>query len=138
MVFALKIWRFYLYGVHVDVYTDHKSLHYVFTQKELNLRKKRCLEFFKWHECSLSPRKANVVVDALSSMTMGIVSHTEKARKDLVRDVHRSARLGVRLEDSPNRGFIVHHNSESSLVIEVKSNQHFDKPLMELKESVSW
>ena len=37
VVFALKIWRHYLYGVHVDVFTDHKSLQYVFTQKELNL-----------------------------------------------------------------------------------------------------
>ena len=38
VVFALKIWRHYLYGVQVDVFTDHKSLQYVFTQKELNLR----------------------------------------------------------------------------------------------------
>ena len=38
MVFALKIWRHYLYDVHVDVYTDHKILQYVFTRKELNLR----------------------------------------------------------------------------------------------------
>ena len=38
VVFAFKIWRYYLYGVHVDVYTDHKNLQYVFTQKELNLR----------------------------------------------------------------------------------------------------
>ena len=37
MVFELKMWRNYLYGVHVDVFTDHKSLQYVFTQKELNL-----------------------------------------------------------------------------------------------------
>ena len=38
MVFSFKIWRQYLYGVHVDVCTDHKILQYVFTQKELNLR----------------------------------------------------------------------------------------------------
>ncbi|WMV45744.1 hypothetical protein MTR67_039129 [Solanum verrucosum] len=41
VVFVLKIWRHYLYGVHVDVFTDHKSLQYVFTQKELNLRQRR-------------------------------------------------------------------------------------------------
>ena len=46
------------------------------------------------------------------------------------------ARLGVRLEDSLNDGFTVHHNSESSLVVEVKSKQHFDLALMDLKESV--
>jgi len=38
VVFALKIWRHYLYGVHVDIYTDHKSLQYIFKQKDLNLR----------------------------------------------------------------------------------------------------
>ena len=38
VVFALKIWRHYLYGVHVYVFSDHKSLKYVFTQNELNLR----------------------------------------------------------------------------------------------------
>ena len=43
VVFALKIWRHYLYGVHVDVFTDHKSLQYVFTQKDLNLRQRRWL-----------------------------------------------------------------------------------------------
>ena len=47
VVFALKIWRHYLYGVHVDVFTDHKNLQYVFTQKELNLRQRRYLEFLK-------------------------------------------------------------------------------------------
>ena len=49
------------------------------------------------------------------------MSHVEEAKKDLVKDVHRLARLGVRLEDSPNGGFVVHHNSESSSVVDVKS-----------------
>ena len=44
--------------------------------------------------------------------------------------------MGVRLEDDLNDGFMVHHNSESSLMVEVTSNQHLDQPLMELKESV--
>ncbi|MCF7184096.1 hypothetical protein L3H42_11405, partial [Corynebacterium sp. MC-13] len=47
VVFALKIWHHYLYGVHVDVFTDHKSLQYVFTQKDLNLRQRRWLELLK-------------------------------------------------------------------------------------------
>ncbi|CAN4114236.1 unnamed protein product [Withania somnifera] len=41
VVFALKIWRHYLYGVHVDIYTDHKSLQYIFKQKDLNLRREK-------------------------------------------------------------------------------------------------
>ena len=43
-VFALKLWRHYLYGVHVNVFTEYKSLQYVFTQKELNLHQRRWLE----------------------------------------------------------------------------------------------
>ena len=53
VVFALNIWRHYLYGVHVDVFTDHKSLQYVFTQKELNLRQCRWLEFHKDYDLSV-------------------------------------------------------------------------------------
>ena len=51
------------------------------------------------------PGKANVVADALNRMTMGSVSHVKKHKKDLVKDVHRLARLGVRFEDSLNGGF---------------------------------
>ncbi|WMV24596.1 hypothetical protein MTR67_017981, partial [Solanum verrucosum] len=66
VVFALKIWRHYLHGVHVDVFTDHKSLQYVFTQKDLNLRRRRWLEFIKDYDMSVHyhPGKANVVADA--------------------------------------------------------------------------
>ena len=55
VVFALKIWRHYWYDVHVDVSIDHKSLQYVFTQKELNLQQIRWLELLKdlQYECSL-------------------------------------------------------------------------------------
>ena len=81
------------------------------------------------------PCKANVVADALSRMSMGSVSHINEAKKDLVNNVHRLTRLGVRLEDSPNGGFLVHHNSKSSLVVEVKYMQHIDLALIELKES---
>ena len=76
------------------------------------------------------PDKANAVADALSRMTMGSVSHIDEAKKDLVRDVNMFARLGVRLEDSLNGGFIVHNNSESSLVVEVKSKQQLDETLI--------
>ena len=65
-------------------------------------------------------------------MTTGSVSHLDEAKKDLAWKVH----MLDRLESSPDRGAIVHHNSESSLVVEVKSKQHLDLALMELKESV--
>ena len=53
MVFALKLWMHYLYGFHIDVYTDHKSLQYVFTQKELNLWQRRWLELLKDYGMSI-------------------------------------------------------------------------------------
>ena len=68
-------------------------------------------------------------------MTMGTVSHVEKSKKYLVKDVHRLARLGVWLEDSPNCGFVFHHNSESSLVFKMMYKQHLDPLFIELDES---
>ncbi|KAA3473429.1 Retrovirus-related Pol polyprotein from transposon 17.6 [Gossypium australe] len=68
IVFALKIWRHYLFGEKCHIYTDHKSLKYLMTQKELNLRQRRWLELLKDYELVIDyhPGKANVVVDALS------------------------------------------------------------------------
>jgi hypothetical protein len=68
VVHALKTWRHYLYGQKCDVYTDHKSLKYIFTQSELNTRQRRWLELIKDYELEIHyhPSKANVVADALS------------------------------------------------------------------------
>ena len=81
VVFALKIWRHYLYGEKCRIYTDHKSLKYLLTQKELNLRQRRWLELFKDYDCIIDyhPGKANVVADALSRKAMAALSfqHSE-------------------------------------------------------------
>ena len=53
VVHALKIWRHYLYGVRFEVFTDHKSLRYLFSQKELNLRQRRWIEFLKDYDFDL-------------------------------------------------------------------------------------
>ena len=82
------------------------------------------------------PDKGNVFADAISRVSTGSVSHTKNAKKYLLKDVHRLDRLCLRLENSPNGGFMVHHISESSLVVEVKFKQHLDQSLMELKELV--
>ena len=68
VVFALKIWRHYLYGENCKIFTDHKSLKNLLTQKELNLRQRRWLELFKDYDCIIDYHlgKANVVADALS------------------------------------------------------------------------
>jgi hypothetical protein len=68
VVHALKIWRHYLMGKRYELYTDHKSLKYIFTQSNLNLRQGRWLERIKDYDLGINyhPRKANVVADALS------------------------------------------------------------------------
>ena len=68
IVFALKIWRHYLYGEKCFIYTDHKSLKYLPSQRELNLRQRRWMELIKDYDCVIDyhPGKANVVANALS------------------------------------------------------------------------
>ena len=72
VVFALKIWRHYLYREKCAIYTDHKSLKYIFTQKELNMRQRKWLELLKDYDLTIHyhPEKANVVADALSRKSM--------------------------------------------------------------------
>ncbi|GJQ92005.1 putative reverse transcriptase domain-containing protein [Tanacetum coccineum] len=68
LVFALKMWRHYLYGTKCVVFTDHKSLQHILDQKELNMRQRRWLELLSDYDCEIRyhPGKANVVADALS------------------------------------------------------------------------
>ncbi|GJT94412.1 reverse transcriptase domain-containing protein [Tanacetum coccineum] len=68
VVFALKIWRHYLYGTKSVIYTDHKSLQHIFDQKEPNMRQRRWIELFSDYECEIHYHlgKTNVVADALS------------------------------------------------------------------------
>ncbi|GKA29352.1 putative reverse transcriptase domain-containing protein [Tanacetum coccineum] len=68
VVFALKIWRHYLYGTRCTVFTDHKSLQHILDQKELNMRQRRWLELLSYYDCDIRYHlgKANVVADALS------------------------------------------------------------------------
>jgi ribonuclease HI len=68
VVHALKIWRHYIIGKRCEVYSDQKSLKYIFTQPDLNLRQRRWLERIKDYDLGINyhPGKANVVADALS------------------------------------------------------------------------
>nr|GEU98851.1 putative reverse transcriptase domain-containing protein [Tanacetum cinerariifolium] len=68
VVFALRIWRHYLYGTKCTVYIDHKSLQYILDQKELNMRQRRRIKLLSDYDCVICyhPGKENVVADALS------------------------------------------------------------------------
>ena len=79
VVHALKTWRHYLIGNRCDILTDHKSLKYIFTQRELNLRQSRWLELIKDYDLNVQyhPGKANVVADALSRKSHVNVTNAE-------------------------------------------------------------
>src|SRR5271157_686157 len=76
VVFALKSWRYYLYGEKFEVFSDHKSLKYLFSHKELNLRQRLWMEHMEDYDFELQyhPGKANVVADALSRKSAQLAS----------------------------------------------------------------
>ena len=76
VVFASKIWRHYLYGEEFEVYSDHKSLKYIFTQRDLNMRQRKWMKFLEDYDFTLHyhPGKANVVADALSWKSRGALA----------------------------------------------------------------
>ena len=75
VVFALKIWHYYLYGEKFEVFSNHKSLKYIFTQRDLNMRQHKWMEFLEDYDFTLHyhPGKANVVADALSQKSRGVL-----------------------------------------------------------------
>jgi hypothetical protein len=89
VVHALKIWRHYLMGNRCNIFTDHKSLKYIFTQSELNMRQRRWLELIRdyYLEVHYHPGKANVVADALSRKVhcncLPVESYSETLGEDL-------------------------------------------------------
>jgi hypothetical protein len=117
-VHALKIWRHYIMGNKCQVCMDHKSLKYMFTQKDLNLRQRRWLELIKDYglEIHYHPAKANLVTDALSRkehvhsaivaqlpdeivedfrrLNLGIVAHTEGVTTDVEPTLEQEIRKG--------------------------------------------
>jgi len=97
-----KIWRHYLYGASFKVFSDHKSLRYLFDQKELNMRQRRWIEFLKDYDFQLMyhPGKANVVADALSCKKIQMSSLMMK-EQELIEDFRN-----LNLEVSISSNFI--------------------------------
>ena len=91
VIFTLKIWRHYLLSDQVLIYTDHKSLKYVFTQKELNMRQRRWLELMADYDIDLQyhPGKVNVVSDALSRKPGACMMMQITQQKELLEEMRR-------------------------------------------------
>ena len=128
VVHALKTWRHFLIGNHCEVYTDHKSLKYIFTQKELNLRQRRWLELIKDYDMKLHyhPGKANVVADALSRKSHVNTLMTGEIPKELAENLRELC-----LEIVP-RGYVAALEIQSTLMDKIREAQKTDKELFSI------
>ena len=135
VVFALKIWRHYLYGVPCRIFTDHKSLKYIFTQKELNLRQRRWLELIKDYDCTIEyhPGKANVVANALSRRPESSLSHMRSGYLPLLVDL-RALELILEVDDSG--ALLATFNVRPLLVDQILAGQSQDPQMIKLKEEI--
>ncbi|GJW11036.1 putative reverse transcriptase domain-containing protein [Tanacetum coccineum] len=91
VVFALKIWRHYLYGTKCTVFTDHKSLQHILDQKELNMRQRRWLELLADYDCEIRyhPGKANVILDMTNVVADALSQNQTTAKfRSLVMTIH--------------------------------------------------
>ncbi|KAL5565172.1 hypothetical protein UlMin_028336 [Ulmus minor] len=135
VVFALKIWRHYLYGVKCEIFTDHKSLKYFFTQKELNMRQRRWLELVKDYDCTINyhPGKANVVADALSRKSSSSVASLQLVQKPLLGDIQR---LGLEIIPPGDCGYLATLTVCPTLLERIKAGQLEDQYLLKIRTKV--
>ena len=132
VVFALRIWRHYLYGVPCRIFTDHKSLQYLFTQKELNMRQRRRVELIKDYECTneYHPGKANVVADALSRKSTGSISHLKVVYLPRLVELRS---LDVRLELTDTRALLATFHVRPILIDRIRELQTQDLNMIKFK-----
>ncbi|PRQ45918.1 putative nucleotidyltransferase, Ribonuclease H [Rosa chinensis] len=142
VVLALKLWRHYLYGARCQIFTDHKSLQYLLTQKEINLRQRRWLELIKDYDCTIEyhPGRANVVADALSRKTYPSLlpspslSHMRTVRVPLLYELRAT---GVSLEGTDEfAALIASFHVRPILIDKVREAQLHDEALQEVREAV--
>jgi hypothetical protein len=133
VVHALKIWRHYIMGTKCRVYTDHKSLKYIFTQKDLNLRQRRWLELIKDYDLKIHyhPGKANLVADALSRKEHVHSAIVAQLPDEIVEDFRRL-----------NPGIVAHTKGvtidvESTLEQEIRKGQIGDAKIQEIKDPIT-
>jgi hypothetical protein len=127
MVHALMIWRHYLMGHQCEIYSDHKSLKYIFTQNDLNLRQRRWLELIKDYDLGINyhPRKANVVAEALSRKKYCNATFAKRIRPELCREIKY---LNIKIVNDA----AVTMEVEPTLEVEIREGQLEDVKLKEI------
>ena len=135
VIFALKTWRHYLYRATCQIFTDHKSLKYLFTQKELNLRQRRWMELLKDYDCTIDyhPGKANVVADALSRKSTGSLAYMQTVQLPLMVELRE---LGVELRMNASGALFASFQLRPILVDCILGAQLEDPYLMSVRKKV--
>jgi len=125
IVFTLKIWRHYLFGESCEIFTDHKSLKYIFTQKELNMRQRRWLELLKDYDCTIQyhPGKANVVADALSRKSSGTLALLN-TQHHVLKDLHR---MGIEFVKPGEKALLAQISMQAPLLRRIWEGQKQDE-----------
>ncbi|GKV45643.1 hypothetical protein SLEP1_g52705 [Rubroshorea leprosula] len=135
IIFALKLWRHYLYGEEFEVHTDHQSLKYLFSQKELNLRQRRWMEYLNDYRCKIVYQlgKGNVVADALSRKSTGILTSLMVMEWKLLEEFKN---LNVRFLPPKSDVLVSSLMVQPTLLSKIKEAQQKDSRLMEwMKDS---
>jgi hypothetical protein len=132
IVHALKIWRHYLMGNRCNIFTDHKSLKYIFTQSELKLRQRIWLELIKDYDLEVHyhPRKANVVADALSRKVHCNHLELEPVSDPLCEEMRR---LNLEVVEQGNLYALA---AESSLYDTIVTTQRNDEDIQIIKQKL--
>jgi hypothetical protein len=132
VVHALKIWRYYLMEKRCELYTDHKSLKYIFTQSNMNLRQRRWLELIKDYDLGINchPGKANVVADALSQRSHVNQLVVDSMPFELCEEFDKlNLRIIVNTE-------AMEMEVGSSLLQEIRRGQLEDEKIQEIKRNI--
>ena len=134
IVFALKIWRHYLYDEEFEVYSDHKSPKYIFTQRDLNMRQRRWMEFLEDYDFTLHyhPGKENVVVDALSQKTRGALASMASREWRMLETV---GQFGLQYSEQA-QGVMVSLVAMPSLLVKVIESQGQDTEVVSIRDRV--
>ncbi|RVW84862.1 Transposon Tf2-12 polyprotein [Vitis vinifera] len=135
VVFALKIWRHFLFGETCEIFTDHKSLKYLFSQKELNMRQRRWIELLKDYDCIIQyhPGKVNVVVDALTRKSVGSLAAIRGYQRQLLEEL-RSLQVHFRVMGLG--ALVANFRVQPDLVGRIKTQQKNDSQLVQVMEEV--
>ena len=122
VVFALKVWRHYLFGEKFEVFSDHKSLKYVFTQKDLNMRQRRWMEFLEQYDFNLQyhPGKANAVADALSRQAKDTMMCILFDESDALNTL---GEFGLRITEKADSATLCTIRAETELITRVIQSQ---------------